>query len=744
MTNYNLLNLSSYEFEILTRDILQKHLGTFIESFCDGADGGIDLRCSITGNTIIQCKRYKEYSSLKSKLLKEAESVKKLSPDRYIFVTTAKLNPDRKKYIFNTFSPYIKSTEDILGEGEINNLLDIYKEIAQNHYKLWMSSVDVLNTILHKNIINKSKFELDEIEEKVKLYVQNNSFPEAKEILKKENYVVISGIPGIGKSTLAEMLSFDLLAKGVDEFVYLSDSIEPAYTKFDDSKSQVFLFDDFLGRNFLENTIDTNEEKQIIKFIKKIKKSEAKFLVFTTREYILNQARQKFDLFDSFNFQTCIIDLSKYTDLVKGKILYNHLFFSDITEDYISELIKQDALIKIIQHKNYNPRIIETITNNEEWKNCTSQEFPKEILEFFNNPNRVWEHAFENTISELSRVIMYNLLFLGGNIEINILYDSVKQYINSPSYLSVTSFGSIDFKKSLKELENTFIKINKDKRGAGHLVDYQNPSIQDFLVYYIANEDQIKKTIIESAQYLQPLLRIFITRNEFQSINKLELNQSLSSALETRLINDFDLLKFDFNSFYANRNDVENIIFKLHWIVKNVNLSSSINSLIKTKFDEIIYSDLIMVGILEYIQLLIHFKGDFKIDILKIIDHLIGVIEEPEELTSLYDLGNINEELFETYIEENEDVVNDLIISVIDNIDSSDIDPHEKLEIYEEIEHVCQFDLKEKVSRIREEIDEIEYNGHFDEDDWREQRAIQSAEEKDIAVINDMFNSFER
>ena len=66
MANYNFLNLSPYEFENLTRDLLQKHLECYIESFTNGRDGGIDLRCAKFGNTIIQCKRYDNFNNLKS------------------------------------------------------------------------------------------------------------------------------------------------------------------------------------------------------------------------------------------------------------------------------------------------------------------------------------------------------------------------------------------------------------------------------------------------------------------------------------------------------------------------------------------------------------------------------------------------------------------------------------------------------------------------------------------------------
>lgn len=46
MNEYDFLILQPNEFENLTRDLLQKREGVFIESFTIGRDGGIDLRFS--------------------------------------------------------------------------------------------------------------------------------------------------------------------------------------------------------------------------------------------------------------------------------------------------------------------------------------------------------------------------------------------------------------------------------------------------------------------------------------------------------------------------------------------------------------------------------------------------------------------------------------------------------------------------------------------------------------------------
>ena len=183
MQNYDFLILSPPEFEDLTRDLLQKELNVFIESFTDGSDGGIDLRFAKLKRekAIIQCKRYKAFNSLIQNLKKEVDNVKKLKPSRYIISTSVGLTPKRKEKILKLFNPFILNTEDIIGKDDLNNLIGKHESIELKYTKLWLSSVNVLNKILHSKIYNQSQFEIDKIHSIVKLYVQNDSFFEANE-----------------------------------------------------------------------------------------------------------------------------------------------------------------------------------------------------------------------------------------------------------------------------------------------------------------------------------------------------------------------------------------------------------------------------------------------------------------------------------------------------------------------------------------------------------------------------------
>ena len=249
MTDYDFTILQPNEFENLTRDLLQQKEGVFIESFTIGRDGGVDLRfASPKGKekVIVQAKRYKNYAKLKSVLSGEAKKVALLKPERYILSTTVGLTPANKTEIQLLFKPYIKATEDILGRDDLNNLLGQYPAVEKQYYKLWLASTTVLESILNKKIENWSALELEETRRDVSLYVMNDSFDRASRILRDNRYVIISGIPGIGKTTLARMLMYNILSNGYEEFVKIN-SMDDAAQKLTQGKKQVFFYDDFLG-----------------------------------------------------------------------------------------------------------------------------------------------------------------------------------------------------------------------------------------------------------------------------------------------------------------------------------------------------------------------------------------------------------------------------------------------------------------------------------------------------------------
>lgn len=318
MKNYDFTILSPYEFECFTRDILKSRDNLCFQNFATGRDGGIDLRThSKSGGLVIaQAKRYKKYSDLKRVLASELEKVKKLSPERYIVATSVDLTPGNKDEILELFSSYIISDEDILGRQDLNALLEKNREIELSYFKLWLTSTDVLRSFLNKRILNNSAFELREVKETVRTYVMNPSFNVAMDILKKHRYVIISGEPGIGKTTLARMMVYVLLSKkdeNYDQFYFIPNGIEDANEVFQEGVKQIFFFDDFLGntRFFPEKNFDS----KLISFIHAVQHSKDKYFILSTREYILNDAKNYYAKIEQNDLEIakCVVDVGHYS-----------------------------------------------------------------------------------------------------------------------------------------------------------------------------------------------------------------------------------------------------------------------------------------------------------------------------------------------------------------------------------------------------------------------------------------------
>jgi hypothetical protein len=513
MTNYDFLSLSYFEFEELVKDLLSAELETSFESFADGADGGIDLRCfhNDDRSTIVQCKRYKKVSDLLNVLKDEIEKVKLLKPARYIIATSIDLTPKQKDSIRGLFYPYILSPADIITRKAINALLRKHPGIEKNHFKLWINSTAVLDTIFKSRIINQSKFESEYIKETLKYYVYNQSFSDSQKILEHNRFVLISGIPGIGKTTLARVLAYFYLFKmKYDEFVFLSDSINDGYDLFKEGVKQIFFFDDFLGTSFEERKLNRNEDKRMIDFIYQVRKSKDKILIFTTREYILQDATTTYEaLNDSIiDFSKTIIDLNSYTKKIKANILYNHLFFADLPLTYLDQFIENRKYNAIIDHRNYSPRIIKECIQLINFKEYQPKEFVAHFIESLDNPFRLWEKPYNEQISNGSKILLLSLLTTGSTV----LYEDLQKAFAHCAQLIGKKYqfhySEMAFKYCLKEIDNTFTTTTKDDFG-NIGIRFLNPSIQDYLIHYLEQNPELLYDITSCAIYFTQLFYLF-------------------------------------------------------------------------------------------------------------------------------------------------------------------------------------------------------------------------------------------
>ncbi|MVT54249.1 TIR domain-containing protein [Bradyrhizobium yuanmingense] len=149
--SYDFASLSHSEFEDLARDLVGREVKLRFEAFPEGPDEGMDGRHACAdGSIVMQAKHYHRsgFAALKSKMMKERQSIDRLAPSRYILVTSAPLTPKNKNALAEIIGPSLRTVGDIFGPGDLNALLRKYPDIEKAHQKLWAQSTSVLQTVI--------------------------------------------------------------------------------------------------------------------------------------------------------------------------------------------------------------------------------------------------------------------------------------------------------------------------------------------------------------------------------------------------------------------------------------------------------------------------------------------------------------------------------------------------------------------------------------------------------------------
>ena len=292
------------------------------------------------------------------------------------------------------------------------------------------------------------------------------------------------------------------------EPIEVSRDIDEAWDTWDQEVAQVFLYDDFLGRAML-GELSKNEDSRLLSFIREVSTSSRSRLVLTTREYILQEAARTFEAFRRHGLASTrfLLTLPSYRPIERARILHNHVWHSELPMSAKEELVADRGYRRIVEHRNFNPRLIEYVTGLQSGHPVSlprGQRWIDFAVNALDHPDEIWRQAFERELGEDERALLMCLVTMPDEAEVGDLeraFASWAQVAGRPA-------SSSRFESAMKVLDDSFTSSLR-REGDVLFCRVSNPGLVDFLNRQLGRDPQLVALAAQSALFFEQVERLW-------------------------------------------------------------------------------------------------------------------------------------------------------------------------------------------------------------------------------------------
>jgi hypothetical protein len=399
MSEYRLDELGWFQFERLCQSLLKARCGLGVEVWGGHGDLGRDAYANgplrfpdkeeNEGPFIFQAKfvagangagadpmpaLLKGVRAELAQIAKRKKGGKWKEPNFYTLLTNTPLTAGRRQDVEKALKEGLSKTTTItvLGAGDIDGMLDDSKDTVRLAFPQILGLRDIfalLGEAVNKDIINRSKVALDIGTELARTYVPTGAYEEALRVLGRRHFVVLTGPPEMGKTTIARILALARLSEGWE--AYECRGPNDLLRVHDAEKLQVFVADDAFGSTEYQPEKGSEWADELERILHML--DARHWLLLTSRPAPLRIALEKLYLQgaaeDFPKPQEVIVNASQLSEEEKAQMLYRHAK-SSVEGEEGRALIAKHA-VAVVDHGDFTPLRI---------KHLVTQRLP-EILE---------------------------------------------------------------------------------------------------------------------------------------------------------------------------------------------------------------------------------------------------------------------------------------------------------------------------------------------------------------------------
>lgn len=353
MSEYRLDELGWFQFERLCQSLLKARCGLTVESWGGRGDFGRDAYAKgplrfpdeekNEGPFVFQSKfvagangagakpmraLLKGVRAELAEIARREEKGTWEKPRFYVLLTNTPLTSGRRKDIEKLLKKGLAETAiTVLGGGDIDGMLDDSKDTVRLAFPQILGLRDIfalLNETVNRDIINRSKVALSMGAELAKTFVATGAYEEALQVLRQRYFVVLTGPPEMGKTTIARIIALARLSEGWE--AYECRGPNDLLRVHDIDKPQVFVADDAFGSTEYQPEKGSQWADELERVLHMLDSKH--WLLLTSRPAPLRTALEKLYLQgaaeDFPKPQEVIVNASKLSDQEKAQMLYRH------------------------------------------------------------------------------------------------------------------------------------------------------------------------------------------------------------------------------------------------------------------------------------------------------------------------------------------------------------------------------------------------------------------------------------